>query len=544
MYGPGQRIEEGKNMRIALIATPYPLEEAPSPPLGLSYAAAACEAAGARVRIFDFIVSRYSPEKLARMLKDFEPDLVGAGCVTMNYHEARRIIGDVRKIRPQAVTMMGGPHVSFDIEGTFRSCPELDIIVVGEGEATLMELVPAVFDRSAWRNVKGIAFRDKEDTVFTGPRDLIHDLDGLPMPARHLLPVSRYLALGYPVSIITSRGCPNRCIFCLGRRMVGFKGRFREPALVVDEIEHLLSMGFTRINVADDLFTASRERVASLCEEIMRRGVNFGWSAFARVNTVDPETLRIMREAGCDCISFGIESGNPEMLKRIRKGITLDQARQAVAWCRQADILPHASFMVGLPGETRQTLEDTHRFATELGIAYGYHFFAPFPGTTVREELDSYDIEILTDDWSRYDANSPVVRTSGLSPEEMIDFVAEYDKFNDAIWKETEQRVAEGTCTDHEYLIVEGNRKLKLVYTILSEDLVEGARLPGSNHALPEDLLASWISARTNTDEAFTRKVIHDFFDNGFIRHSISDGMYRYHWTHNLELDTLPVAPR
>lgn len=529
-------------MKIALIATPYPLEEAPSPPLGLAYAAAACEAAGATVRIFDFIVSKYSPEKLAHILDTFRPDVVGAGSVTMNYHQAERIIRDARRLRPSVITMMGGPHVSFDIEGTFRTCPELDLIVKGEGEQTLQELIPVIDERKAWHTVKGIAFQEDGGIVVTEDRELIHDLDGLPLPARHLLPISRYLALGYPVSIITSRGCPNKCIFCLGRRMVGFKGRFRSPRLVVDEIEQILSMGFTRINVADDLFTANKARVRELCDEIRRRGVAFGWSAFARVNTVDLETLKIMREAGCDCVSFGIESGNTDMLKRIRKGITLEQARNAVAWCKEADILPHASFMVGLPGETRETLRQTQAFADELKIAYGYHFFAPFPGTTVREELGGYDIEILTDDWSRYDANAPVVRTSRLSPQDMVDFVAEYDRYNAAIWEETEKHVREGTCSDREFLIVEGNRKLKLVYRILSEDLIEESPVPKRDGADPVDLLAETIALQTGTDEAFTRKVLRGFSDAGYIRHALADGRYLFHWTHNRDIDTLPIT--
>ena len=224
-------------MRVALIATPYPLEEAPSPPLGLTYAAAACEAAGATVRIFDFIVSKYSPEKLLKILDAFKPDVVGASSVTMNHHQAERIIRDSKRLRPGIITMMGGPHVSFEIHGSFKNCPELDLIVKGEGEQTLMELIPVLDDKKAWHGIKGIAFRDGDEIISTESRELIHDLDSLPMPARHLLPISRYQALGYPVSIITSRGCPNRCIFCLGRRMVGFKGRFRNPKLVVDEIE-------------------------------------------------------------------------------------------------------------------------------------------------------------------------------------------------------------------------------------------------------------------------------------------------------------------
>jgi len=529
-------------MRIALIATPYPLEEAPSPPLGLTYAAAACEAAGATVRIFDFIVSKYSPEKLFKILDSFKPDVVGASSVTMNHHQAERIIKDAKRLRPGIITMMGGPHVSFEIHGSFKTCPELDLIVKGEGEQTLMELIAVLDDKKAWHGIKGIAFRDGSQIVITEAREFTPDLDSLPMPARHLLPISRYQALGYPVSIITSRGCPNRCIFCLGRRMVGFKGRFRNPKLVVDEIEQLIAMGFTRINVADDLFTANKARVKEICDEIKRRGVTFGWSAFARVNTVDLETLTIMRDVGCDCVSFGIESGNPEMLKRIRKGITLEQARNAVQCCKEADILPHASFMVGLPGETMETLEQTQRFALELDIAYGYHFFSPFPGTTVREELEKYDIEILTEDWTLYDANSPIVKTSQLSPEEMTAFVAQYDRVNDAIWEEMVQRQKDGTCTDHEYLLIEGNRKLKLVYQILSEDLIEESPCRNEEGSHPIELLADSVATKTGTDRSFTSRVLTGFFASGYIKAELMNGSYRYYWSHNKEMDTLPIA--
>ena len=529
-------------MKIAFIATPYPLEEAPSPPLGLTYAAAACEAAGATVRIFDYIVSKYSPGKLHAALDAFKPDVVGAGPVTMNFPDAARILRDAKQHQPSLITMMGGPHVSFDIERSFRVLPELDLVVVGEGEQTMMELAPVIADRDAWSGIRGIAFREGDEIVTTDQRDLIEDLDSLPLPARHLLPISRYQALGYPVSIITSRGCPNKCIFCLGRRMVGYKGRFRKASLVVDEIEHIISLGFTRINVADDLFTANKERVRELCKEIKRRGVNFGWTAFARVNTVDLETLAVMRDAGCDCVSFGIESGNPETLKRVRKGITLDQVRKAVACCKDAGILTHASFMVGLPGDSPEILEETSRFAQELDISYGYHFFAPFPGTTAREEIENYDLTILTDDWKQYDANRPVVRTSKLSPEQMISFVAKYDRMHAELWEDTERRVQEGTCTDHEYLLVLGRRKMNLVYKVLSEDIIEETCCTPKDGLDPVELLSASIADRTLTDGAFTLKVIRSFFDAGFLRHELSGGTLQYHWTHNRAIDRLPVA--
>jgi anaerobic magnesium-protoporphyrin IX monomethyl ester cyclase len=528
-------------MNIALIAPPYPLQEAPSPPLGLAYVAAACEAAGARVRIFDYIVSRYTPEKLRKAIEEFGADVVGSTAVTMNFPDATRIIRDAKRIKPSLITMMGGPHVSFDIENTFRDYPELDLIVVGEGEQTLQELVPVLGDPEKWGGINGIAFKKDGAVCVTTPRPLMENLDSLPRPARHLLPISRYLALGFPVSIITSRGCPNKCIFCLGRKMVGFRARFRDPGLVVDEIEDILSYGFTRINVADDLFTANKERVKILCAEIKRRGVKFAWSAFARVNTVDREILEVMKDAGCDSVSFGIESGNAEMLKRIRKGITLEQAREATKICKEAGIITHASFMVGLPGETLETLKDTTDFAEELDIVYGYHFLAPFPGTTVKEELEKYDLKILTEDWTRYDANSPVVYTSGVGPAEMEAFVKKYESTLEEEWQEVVDRYARKECTPHEELLVEGRRRMNLIYKLLSEDLIEELCHTESTTADPLKTFSERIADKVGEDYPFVSWTLKTLMDRGYLKFESPNGTKRLFWTHNTMNDYHPA---
>lgn len=530
-------------MKIALIAPPYPLEEAPSPPLGLSYVAAICEAAGAKVAIFDYIVSRYTPEKLRQDIDSFNPDIVGTTAVTMNFRAAAGIIREAKQYKPSLITMMGGPHVSFDIKATLGQYPEIDLIIKGEGEQTLTELLPLITDRESWPKINGIAFRSGEEIVTTPPRPLIEDLDTLPLPARHLLPMSRYRALGFPVSIITSRGCPNRCIFCLGRRMVGYKVRFRSPSKVVDEIEHLITYyGVDRINIADDIFTANKRRVKELCGEITRRGINFGWSAFSRVNTVDRETLRTMRDAGCDSISFGIESGNPEMLKRVKKGITLDQARAAVRYCKELGIGTHASFMVGLPGENHQTLRDSSKFADELDIYYGYHMLAPFPGTTVLEEIDQYDLEIITDDWDRYDANRAVVRTSALSSSEMDDFAIAFDKLQQKDWEDIKRRHRENRCTPYESLRVEGDRRMRLIFKLLSEDIIAEAGTFPRNEYNPTSELAYKIASLTETENDFVHRTTQSLVDAGYLKFESSNGHISWFWTHNGHVDRLPIT--
>ncbi len=527
-------------MKVAIIAPPYPLDEAPAPPLGVSYAAAAFEAAGCRVKIIDYIVSRYTVEKLKADLDAFEPDIVGATSVTMTFPTAADIVRTAKRHRPSILAIMGGPHVSFDASRTLETYPEIDLLVLGEGEETIAELVPHYADRSAWPDIRGIAFRRNGEIIVTESRELIEDLDSIPPPARHLLPLSRYRALGFPVSIITSRGCPNPCIFCQGRRMVGQKVRYRTVECVMDEIEEILSYGISRINVADDLFTSNKRRVREVCEQIMKRGLAFQWSAFARVNTVDREILEMMRDAGCDGISFGIESGNHEMLRRVRKGITLEQARRAVRLCKEAGIIAHASFMVGLPGESPESLVDTREFAKSLGIAYGYHFLAPFPGTDVRERIEEYDLEILTDDWTRYDANSAIVRTSRLAPEEMESFVAALDREIAEKWEKQVRDCREGRGLPEDKLQVGGHFRMQLTYRLLSEDLIEtygcfpidDASDNGSVRAL-----CRRIEEATGFDSALVSGTIKDFIGAGYLKAHRMDYRIAWRWTHNNRVD-------
>jgi radical SAM superfamily enzyme YgiQ (UPF0313 family) len=526
-------------MRVAIVASPYPLEEAPSPPLGVCYVAAACEEAGADITILDYIVRKYSPEKLASEMDAFRPDVIGANSVTMNFKGAAAIMQDAKRHNPDVITMMGGPHVSFDAAGTLNKYPGIDLIVIGEGEETIKELLPVIHNRSKWEHVAGIAFRKDGEVFFTGRRELIHDLDTLPKPARHLLPMNRYQALGFPVSIITSRGCPNQCIFCLGRRMVGYKVRYRSPKLVVDEVEEILSYGFTRINIADDLFTSNKDRVRIFCDEIKKRGIKFTWTAFSRVNTVDEEVLAMMKETGCDTVSFGIETGNTDMLKRIRKGITLEQARKAVEACRKTGVTPHASFVIGLPGETHESINDTKTFAESLGIDYGYHLLAPFPGTTIWEETDKFDVEILTDDFDLYDANHAIVKTSGLTPKDIEDFMNEHLYVHEEIWKEVVRRVNEGISTDYEWLRVVGHRRMNLVFKMLNGDLIEELGAFDDGNGSIENLSAR-IAKATDTDYELTFKTLDSLIEKGFIKSGSTLTGTQWFWTFNKFSDYPP----
>jgi radical SAM superfamily enzyme YgiQ (UPF0313 family) len=510
-------------LRVAIIAAPYPLEEFPSPPLGITYVAAAFEAAGCEVRIFDYIVSHYSREKLSAQLADFQPDAVGAGCVTMNFYDAQQIIRDVKSCNPEIITMMGGPHVSFTAEETLQNYPEIDLIFIGEADDTIIEFAPLIKQKSKWSNIHGIAFRQDDEIVNNGKRDFIMDVDRITMPARHLLPISRYQAFGFPVSMITGRGCPHSCIFCLGRKMVGSKVRRRNPQMVLDEIEQIINLGFERINIADDLFASDTQRVKEICNGIKERNLKFVWSAFARVDTVNQEMFDVMAAAGCDSISFGVESGNPEMLKRIKKGIKREQVVQAVKMCQQAGMLAHASFMVGLPGETKETLSQTAAFAESLNILFGYHYLAPFPGTTLCEKVGDYDLEILTRDWAKYDANDAIVKTSSLQPQDIRDFVALYDAQMNRYWQKVLDGYGKGTNTPLDKMRVEGHWRMNLTFKILKDDLIEKHGLieptlfEGSkDRALKE--LGRRITVCTNAEARVVESTLSDFANRGYLK--------------------------
>jgi anaerobic magnesium-protoporphyrin IX monomethyl ester cyclase len=463
-------------MRILLINPFYPISETPSPPLGLAYLAAALEQAGVQVRILDYVVYGYRQDALPSILKDFRPQIAGATAVTMTFDHARQILKNIKTIDPGIMTVMGGPHVSFCARQTLEAFAELDVIVLGEGEETLVDLAHNVEKGQNLAAVRGIAYRMGSEIKTTLKRNLIEDLDRLPLPARHHHALGRYRALRMPISLTTSRGCPHKCIFCVGRKMVGAKVRYHSAERVVTELEYLAQLKFHQINIADDLFTANEDRCLAVCKEILKRNLDITWTSFARVDTVSEALLAQMKAAGCTAVSFGIESANPAILKTVKKGITLRQVRNAVRACRRAGIIPYASFILGLPGETPATIKETTDFALGLqqeGLASGFHILTPFPGTAVREKSKELGLRILTDDWSKYDANRAVVETAAVD-RRMLDAVAfdwenKYLQYLGLI----QQRIQAGTATAAEADQLETLERTVILYELMMQDIIE-----------------------------------------------------------------------
>jgi radical SAM superfamily enzyme YgiQ (UPF0313 family) len=488
-------------MRILLINPFYPISETPSPPLGLAYIAAALEEAGHEVRVLDLVVAPCDDGLLRRLLEDFRPQMAGATAVTMTVAKAGAVLADVKRIDPRIVTVMGGPHVTFSARETLEACPELDVAVLGEGERSVVELARAVETGGRFERIDGIAFRENGMVRLTPPRGFISDLDGLPPPARRLLPLGRYLALGMPVSMTTSRGCPHQCIFCVGRKMVGSRVRYRSAERVVDELQQLAGLGFHQVNIADDLFTADRRHCSAVCAEILRRGLEVRWTSFARVDTVSEDLLTRMKAAGCSAVSFGVESANRAILKTVRKRITPEQVVSAVRLCTRVGVTPCASFILGLPGETPETLRETLEFGRRLrdmGLLYGFHLLAPFPGTEVRERSEALGLRILTDDWSLYHANRAVAETPGVSRRMLDDIALEWeDNFNRYLG-DIKERMTRGEASDEEAGQVTNLERIVLVYDVMMSRLVEteGGWNTNGLDIDPLDVLASRIGKK------------------------------------------------
>jgi anaerobic magnesium-protoporphyrin IX monomethyl ester cyclase len=530
-------------MRFLLVNPYYPIDETPSPPLGLAFIAAALEQAGIEVKLLDFVVYPYSKEILETEMQAFTPDFVGVTSVTMSFDSAISVISDAKRINPDVTTVMGGPHVSFHVDHTLETFPELDFIIRGEGEQTIVDLANAVFQKTDFAAIDGIAYRNGIDIVSTTNRKPA-DVNRLPLPARNHIPLGRYRALGMPVSMTSSRGCPFKCIFCVGRKMVGAKVRYRDPKSVVDELSNLHTLGFHQINLADDLFTANKSHCHAVCDEIIKRNLSIEWTSFARVDTVTQDVLVKMNAAGCHTVSFGVESGNSDMLKRIKKGITLKQVIDAVDMCNAAGVVPHVSFILGLPGETPETMQETVEFGdrlSKMGVQHGFHILAPFPGTEVRDEIDQYDLKVLTDDWSQYHANRAIVETSTVDAKMMDDIVIGWEKKYNTYLGSLERLRETGGGSKEELWPLTRLEHTVMIYDLFMGDAVENLgtfKAPGKSgekEALVEQLVRAMdgkIHASTKkeytTDEL--RSTLEFIIDQGYLKYMENGGRLKWEW--------------
>ena len=377
-------------MKVTLVYPPYGRGRRPRYfPFGLAYVAATLRNDGHRVSVVDMEGEDLTLEQAVERIASSDPRMVGFGGMVTRFRFVREIATGLRSLLPD-VFMVAGNSGATTLPELYLDRCHLDAVVIGEGEGTVAELAEAVAGGSSWRDVPGIAvLSDDGGLVRTEPRPLLQDLDALPFPAWDLFPVETYIRsidhrqkYTRHLEVVASRGCPYGCVYCF--RIYGRTIRRRSPASIVAEVEEIVRRYRIRYTgFPDDLFTSDRDFVLRTCELLRERVPKVRWSCMGRVNTVDPEMLRAMREAGCDWISYGIESGSPRMLEAMKRGVTPGECLDAIRMTREAGIHADGSFMIGMFGETAETVEETIEFCRRADMTGPMLFVTPYPGTEI-----------------------------------------------------------------------------------------------------------------------------------------------------------------
>jgi len=399
------------------------------PPIGLAMLAAVLLDNGVEVDILDIDADQPSNDEIIELIDRKQTKLVGLSATTPLFKNAVRLSEMIKKSRPEVKTCLGGYHASIDPLGALAPA-SIDYVVKGEGERTIVELAAAVRDGPSpdrLAAVKGLYFKDNGKPVANPERELIADLDSLPMPARHLFKNHRY---SYPDTkyvpvfpLYTSRGCPGKCSFCVQQNITGRKYRARSATKVADEVELLISAyGAREIHIFDDMFTGNKKHVFEIRDEFARRKIEIpiAFPIGIRADYASREVLEAMRAIGGYSVCFGVETGSQEILDHCQKGVTLDQIKAAVANAKSLGFETWCFFLFGLIGETRETIEQTINFALELDPDVAkFHIVKPYPGSELYREMQEQGL-IQDFDPERYAIHTfPVHHTAALSAEEI-----------------------------------------------------------------------------------------------------------------------------
>ena len=412
-------------MKITLVNPPYPPNAHSHPPfipLGLAYLGAVAEKEGHQVTVIDCQGEKLTYDTFRQRIKQVPSDVVGVTSTTLLYNSAKTIMEIAREEQPNAITMIGGSHVSFWDENALNESPAIDIIVRREGELTFLELLQRIEAKKNFEGVLGTTFRGSDGKIIRNEdRPFLHDLDSLPSPAYHLLPLNSYHRMGKTIfPIVTSRGCVQWCDFCSTVRMFGRGYRVRSPKKVVDDMEMLHNKyGQSQFTFYDDAFTVNRQHTLEMCADIKARKLDVTWDCETRVDAVDKELLEKMHDAGCITIWFGVESGSERILDQMHKKIKPEGVRAAFKMAQKAGMMTIASAVIGFPGETEETAWETINFINSLNPDdIGFYVATPYPGTPMYEQVVKNGWLRITD-FNKYDTATPTFETPELSMEKI-----------------------------------------------------------------------------------------------------------------------------
>jgi len=405
-----------------------------APPLGLAWIASVLERRGHEVKIVDSPTLGLSIGDFVKIVESWSPDVVGLSSLTPTIRLAYKAAKAVKAVDEDMKVVVGGVHATFMWREVLEECPHVDYVVLGEGEETMSQLIEALEKEAKPRGIPGIALRNESgEAVMTGPWRPV-DLERLPPPARHLLPMDRYTVFDRPVRVVhimASRGCPYGCVFCATSYYFGRRVRFRRVEQVLDEVAECADKYKTKtFAFTDDELTINKRWFDSFLKGLRERGLDIRWTCGSRVDSVDERLLARMFSSGCTTIYFGVESGSQETIDKIGKRIDLRQAEKVFEAIRKVGGSAVATFILGFPWETVDDMKKTIKFALKLDPDYAQFTYAtPYPGTPLYEMAKEHDL-IVDHDWSHYTTVRPVMRGFHFDIEEVEALFKEaYTKF-------------------------------------------------------------------------------------------------------------------
>ena len=369
------------------------------PPFGLLSLATALKTAGFEVTFLDAMGEHLPLEHVRGLVKDY--DVAVCSTSTMTVNEDSLTLQELKQEKPELKTIIFGSHATFMPEHTLAK-GGIDFIIKNEPEFAVRDLLKAMLknDGSEFRAL-GAGYKDENgQTVINADYPFIENMDDLPMPDVSMLPKNvewfNPIVKQMPyVTAFASRGCPAKCTFCTAPYFYGANIRYKSVDRMINEVKYYLENGFKEVYFRDETFTANKKFVMEFCQRILDEGIKFTWIANARVVTVDEEMLLMMKKAGCHLIKYGVESGVQELLDNVRKGIRLEDTRKAFKLMHEVGIDSHAHMMLGIPGETEETIEQTLKFVNEIDpttVTFGV--CTPYPGTPLYEEVANVHPEI------------------------------------------------------------------------------------------------------------------------------------------------------
>lgn len=412
-------------------------------PFFLAYATSLLAEDGFTPLLVDAIAERMDNDTFFERISSFGPDIIVFEISSASLNTDLKILHHVRKlVGPDVKIIFVGAHQDLGSSVFLSDKPELDFTLGGEYEFPLLSLVQAIRDGSFMENVPGLVWRDDKGTVHSNPRGKLHaNLDDLPWPSRHMLPMEQYNDRpgGIPapsLQILASRGCPFGCVFCAWPQLMygGNSYRTRSPKDIVDEIEDCVKkFGFRSFYFDDDTFNVGKKRIMALCQEIKARSLNLPWAIMARADHMDRELLETLKDAGLHALKYGVESGAQQILDSACKGLDLDKVAETIRITRELGIQYHLTFMFGLPGETEETARQTMALALDLDPdSLQFSIATPFPGSRFYDMLVKKG-HLMSTNPDEYDGyHNAVVRTDALSHTQLMSLRSEAE----SMWKE------------------------------------------------------------------------------------------------------------